>query len=338
MLAIIQNPKLLAGFLAAIAVVIIVIVIFMMIRGDDALGKIVYASEGDLGIRVYLLDGADEDPVSLMKDITSIKDLIRSPSDDQTLVIADTGDGMAITLLFDDPDLSANTNDIDSDPLGITWAPDGQGFAFAARDDDGLYSIMISNDGSSFTSLLSNSESVPTLGGWSSNFDWFTYALTGDPETQGVYIKDPDGVNILRLTGGVDFSPRWSPNGERIAYLSQDDDGAISIFVIYQDGSGPIEISGISENVPTHNWSSNSERLVFVNDLDIFTIGADGEDMVQLTVNNSSEVDPQWSKDGSEILFSSDTNGDFDLFVMNADGSDQRRVSRTSDDEMLADW
>ena len=160
----------------------------------------------------------------------------------------------------------------------------------------------------------------------------------GDPETQGVYIKDPDGVNILRLTGGVDFSPRWSPNGERIAYLSQDDDGAISIFVIYQDGSGPIEISGISENVPTHNWSSNSERLVFVNDLDIFTIGADGEDMVQLTVNNSSEVDPQWSKDGSEILFSSDTNGDFDLFVMNADGSDQRRVSRTSDDEMLADW
>ena len=103
MLAIIQNPKLLAGFLAAIAVVIIVIVIFMMIRGDDALGKIVYASEGDLGIRVYLLDGADEDPVSLMKDITSIKDLIRSPSDDRTLVIADTGDGMAITLLFDDP-------------------------------------------------------------------------------------------------------------------------------------------------------------------------------------------------------------------------------------------
>ena len=313
-------------------------VIFMMTDGDDAHGTIAYASEGDQGIQVYLLSNSEEDPVSVMKDITTIQDLIRSPSGGESLVLADTGDGMAITRLSDDPKSSPDTIVIEADPLGITWSPDGQGFAYSSSNNDGSHSIMISSDGSSFTSLLSNSESAPTLGGWSSNFDWFTYALTGDQETQGIYIKDPDGVNILRLTGDVDYYPRWSPNGEKIAYLSEHDDGSISIFVIDQDGSGPTEIVKISENVPTHNWSSNSERLVFVNDLEIFTIGADGEDMVQLTVNNSTEVSPRWSRDGSQILFSSDTNGDFDLFVMDADGSDQRRISRTLDQETLADW
>ena len=317
---------------------IVVTVIFIMTDGDEALGKIVYASEDDLGIRVYLLDNADEDHVSLMKNITNIKDLVRSPSGSETLVLADTGDGAAITRISDDPELSPATIDTIANPLGITWAPDGRGLAFSSRNDDGTHSIMISDDGSSFTSLLSNSDSVPTLGGWSSDFDWFTYALSGDPDIQGVYIKDPDGVNLVRLTGGVDYYPRWSPNGEKIAYLSENDEGTVTIFVINQDGSGPIEISKISENVPSHNWSSNSERLVFVNDSDIFTIGVDGEDMIQLTVNDSTELGPRWAKDGSQILFSSDTNGDFDLFVMDADGSKQRRVTRTLDDEKLADW
>ena len=78
--------------------------------------------------------------------------------------------------------------------------------------------------------------------------------------------------------------------------------------------------------------------MAFVNNSEIYTVSADGEDLKQLTVNTSIEEGPRWSEDGSEILFSSDTSGDFDLFVMDANGEKQRRLTQSTASERQADW
>ena len=53
---------------------------------------------------------------------------------------------------------------------------------------------------------------------------------------------------------------------------------------------------------------------------DIYKVPAQGGTAVQLTTQASYEANPVWSPDGKQIAFASDRNGNFDLFIMPADG------------------
>jgi Tol biopolymer transport system component len=77
---------------------------------------------------------------------------------------------------------------------------------------------------------------------------------------------NPDGTGITRLTDrGAKFDPSWSPDGSRIAFVG---------------AAAP--------------YPYNSE---------IYTMNADGSDLVNLTNSPSSDGDPDWSPDGRKIVF-----------------------------------
>lgn len=74
-------------------------------------------------------------------------------------------------------------------------------------------------------------------------------------------------------------------------------------------------------------------RIAFVartdtND-DIYTVDADGTDVVRLTDHPAFDVDPTFSPDGREIAFISNRDGylHFDLYLMKADGGDVRQLT-----------
>jgi TolB protein len=62
-------------------------------------------------------------------------------------------------------------------------------------------------------------------------------------------------------------------------------------------------------------------------DAEIYMVDADGSNLHQLTSNEAIDVSPDWSPDGSSLVFVSDRNGNFQLFRMNADGTDQEVLS-----------
>jgi Tol biopolymer transport system component len=73
---------------------------------------------------------------------------------------------------------------------------------------------------------------------------------------------------------------------------------------------------------------SLSGRIVFDNFHDVWSINADGTDLTRLTHAPRPEFDPTWSPDGAQIAFRSERNGESEIWIMNADGSGQRRLAR----------
>ena len=133
----------------------------------------------------------------------------------------------------------------------------------------------------------------------------------------GIYVMDPDGSNVTRLTNNsaVDVGARCSPDGTRIVFASN-----------------------------RHG------------DFEIFIMDADGSDQTRLTDNTFYEAWPSWSPDGRRIFFSSDRDsppgpepergyrpgrelrwGIMEIYVMDADGSSQTRLTDTPVGEWYPD-
>ena len=71
-----------------------------------------------------------------------------------------------------------------------------------------------------------------------------------------------------------------------------------------------------------------SGRIVFDNHEDVWTINADGTDLIRLTHSSAFEFDPSWSPDGAQIAYRSERGDDSEIWLMNADGSGRRRLTR----------
>ncbi len=82
--------------------------------------------------------------------------------------------------------------------------------------------------------------------------------------------------------------------------------------------------------------------IAFVSDWDgdqeIVIIDDDGDNRIQVTFNNSKDIDPSWSSDGNHIIFASNRDGDFEIFVMDIDGSNQTQLTFNNSNELEPKW
>jgi Tol biopolymer transport system component len=73
--------------------------------------------------------------------------------------------------------------------------------------------------------------------------------------------------------------------------------------------------------------------------VDIAIAWPDGTRREALTTESVSEGFPAWSPDGSKVVFATTVDGNYDLVVVDADGSNRRRLTRTPDQsEAYASW
>jgi Tol biopolymer transport system component len=236
-----------------------------------------------------------------------------------------------------DPETGTRTNltaDLANDQFP-TWSPDGTRIAWGSdRDEDGNFDIYVmSADGTGITRLTSDPAS-DVRPSWSPDGARIAFESHGD-----IWVMEADGSDREQITSGAgrDAYASWSPDGARIAFVR---DGFVH--VMDADGSNIHRLTDtvFDEEHPEYGdcyetaWSPDGMRLLFTRGRNIWAIDPDGSNLVNLTggPRDTYERGADWSPDGSQIVFVRAGVNDraFHLFVMDADGSNARRVSDLS--------
>lgn len=184
-----------------------------------------------------------------------------------------------------------------------------------------------------------------------------------------IYLMDPEGSRVTQLTRDLfarlyflrsasDEQPAWSPDGNRIAFISGRDNVMMTytdtnIYVMDKSGSNLSQLTGAGSEEGMPSWSSSGKQIVYssrdiftsdgrsIQDAtwDIYVINVDGSNPIQLTNDPANELEVAWSPDEKHIAFISDRNGhDFDIYIMNADGSNVIQLTSDSGNEFGPAW
>jgi Tol biopolymer transport system component len=176
-----------------------------------------------------------------------------------------------------------------------------------------------------------------------------------------IYTVEPDGTDRQLLAEGAGTGVAWSPDGTRLAYWSGRDSGAWKLTVVDADGSNPRVVASGDASIGgvvgswEPAWSPDGSKLAFtarlvggaptacVDSSDgspsfcssrVFVAEVDDDEStgaVQVGDPDMSARTAVWSPDGTTIAFGSgDAQQGFGLYLMDADGTDVRRLGEVS--------
>ena len=263
--------------------------------------------------------------------------------------VTDDGEGVLVFSSQRDGDFDIYASALDSsgrvlltpgasDEGGPRFSPDGSQIVYYGNEGGDFEIYVMDSDGGNVTQLTDN-DVADLYPSWSRDGTKiaFTEEVDGDAE---VFAMNADGSEQTQLTENdvEDRYPTWSPDGTEIAF-STAATGGYEIALMNADGSDVRSLTDNEADDDAPDWSPDRSLLVFSSNrnggnFDIWTMTPEGDDPSRLATASREDAIPRWVGDGSRIVFDSNRDGDFEIFLMNADGSGQTQLT----DDLTPDY
>lgn len=222
----------------------------------------------------------------------------------------------------------------------LSWSPDGKMLAYtsASINDPDQYQINVyAVNGTELNPALS----VPSIAiSWSPDGQHITYAA-GNIFVLNLATQVTKRITDLPIRNYNCHSAIWSPNGNQIAFVySRDIDmvgSRAEIYVVNADGSDLRLITNQADEFYPVAWAPDGTKIAFLYRRNIYTMNPDGSNRTQLTFGGE-DSEPTWSPDSGKIAFTSHRNGNWDIFVVNLDGSGLYQLTDNENDDYDIAW
>jgi serine/threonine protein kinase/sugar lactone lactonase YvrE len=283
-----------------------------------------------------LLQGYDLRPSSDSKSLfyfhPHTNDLIQSPADGVggkiilgakelgvdllgQLVFPDGGDLLLLGIKDKDPQgtvrlyrwniatrKATNIGELSGSPRSVNWGDPGKTLLFH-REVNGIINLWeYSLDDKTYTQLTSGPGP-----------DYFAMK---DPAGKGIFfvngresgylsVYDPRTKTSTDIVEDLATQPTLSPDGKRVAYVTQPDVSRAELWVSDVDGKNKTRITASKDALSTGDWSPDSTQLTFTNTVrdadENFVVNADGSHLRQLphSLGNSESI--AWTRTGKDL-------------------------------------
>jgi TolB protein len=228
----------------------------------------------------------------------------------------------------------------------LTWSPDGKKFLLTRIHGGKMGLWTLDATGGDMQRLLPASAEPHFDGHWSPDSKRIVFVYDKLQGTDGklqLDIVSADGSEHKNLLPhkAFDESPRWSPDGKRIALTSTRDKNQ-DIWMMDADAKNLKRLTSdtAADNNPA--WSPDGKQIAFASarhgNFEILVMNADGANVRRLTNHPKMDYWPAWSPDGKRIAFTSNRDGNYEIYVMDADGANPRNVTKHPAQDNYAAW
>ena len=315
---------------------------------DPSFNKIVFASDAHTGWQLYTMNSDGTGLTRLTNRTTSVYDGDDySPCwnyDGTRICFVSTRDGVEQIYYIQ----SNGTGTTNVDATGFSnidpaYNPASNVIAFSSNRT-GSYDIYTINDDGSNIARVTQTGRDATESSWLSST---AIVFSGRANaTKHIYTVNSDGTSLNQVTYSADDdgSPQANHNGTRIIY----DSLRSKYRVVMSCLSTGIPVTRLTENSPESfcpAFNRTGELFAFCSDrgdgnINIYQTGSDLNigTATAITSNTGVSWQPTWSVDSSKLAFSTNKDGNYQIYKINANGTSQTRLINNAFDCTFPSW
>lgn len=227
------------------------------------------------------------------------------------------------------------------DPI---WSPDGEHIAFyASTTSEGTFDLYMMTADGTVVRQLTDDPAGDYSPGWSPDGEQLVFISERNGSTELHLLNIVSGsVQALPVTEPFVEFPAWSTDGEKIAYGGEAPDASVNIYVLDLKTMVSRQLTEYFY-ATAPQWSPDGRFIAFdaeddFGNSDIYIMSATGLLPRRLTRADAFDFAPAWSADSTQLSFTTDRDGDAEIYIMGANGGNMQRVTTSPLEEVFAPW